>query len=175
MTVHNVHERRFPGHTTREVARLLDTVGSSGDRLWPTRFGNFPAMRLDGPLADRPSGGHGLVRYHVESYDPGSQVTFRFGDIGLDGTHRLEVLAGDTPGLRHTIDAQPRGVMRLAWPLAVRWLHDACLEELLDVAEAELAAQTPELRRHGAWVRLLLRIGPSPAAEEAKLAAAGSQ
>src|SRR3712207_6849645 len=40
--------------------------------------------------------------------------------------------------LRHSLDVQPRGSMRLLVPLAVRWLHDALLEDALDRAERSL-------------------------------------
>lgn len=127
-------------------------------------------MRLDGPLAELPAGGHGVVRYHAVAHEPGRSVTWRFDDgVGIEGTHRLEVLAGNGEGpvLRHTTECRMSGSMRLLWPVVVRWLHDACLEELLDQAEAALTNSQVEPRRHGWWVRFLMWIGPSPDKEDA--------
>jgi hypothetical protein len=58
--------------------------------------------------------------------------------------------------LRHEMAMRPTGWLRAGWPLAVRWLHDALLEELLD--RAEDAAGTPPVHRarRSPWVRLLL-------------------
>ena len=45
---------------------------------------------------------------------------------------------GERPGrtvLRHSVIAHPTSLaMRLAWPLAIRWLHDACVEDIFDTA-----------------------------------------
>lgn len=161
----NVHERTFPGADPVAIAELLDGLGQPGDRLWPDN-GRWPRMTHEAPLTELPRGRHGLVRYRVTEHVPGRLVTWRFDDrVGLDGFHRMEHL--DTaagPMLRHTIRARPRGSMRLAWPLAVRPLHDQCLEDLLDGAAAELGVAhdpTPPSR----WVRFLLWIAP-PEREE---------
>jgi hypothetical protein len=121
-------------------------------------------------------GGHGLVRYHVEAYQPGRSVTFRFDPgLGLDGMHRFDLLdpapGGEGPGLRHTMEGSVSGVMILGWPLAVRWLHDALLEELFDTAEIELGLRSGPVDRPGWWTRFLLRVGPTPAEEERQVAA----
>ncbi len=168
MTI-NIHERSYPGHTAAQLGALLDSVGGPKDRIW-TQTGNYPPMRMDGPASELPAGGHGLVRYTTVAHEPGRSVTWRFDDVvGIDGTHRLEVLTGNDDGgpvLRHTIEGRMTGSMRLAWPLAVRWLHDACLEEVLDQAGAALTGRPAEPPRHGWWVRFLLWTGPSVAKEE---------
>ncbi len=164
----NVHERRFPTATVDHLGELLDRVGSPDDGLWPTSTRRWPPMRMSGPLDTQPHGGHGFVRYHVVDHEPGRSVTWRFeDDLGLPGVHRFEVLTdGGAPGLRHTIDARPVGVMRLAWPLAVRWLHDALIEEAFDGVEVALGTRDG-VRRPGPWVRLLLAVGPSASKEDA--------
>lgn len=163
--IENVHERIFPGADPAEIAALIDGLGQPDDRLWPGN-GRWPAMEMSGPLAVLPHGGHGIVRYTTSDYRPGETVTFRFDDgLGLDGVHRFDRL--DTPqgpGLRHTISARTYGSMRLGWPLAVRWLHDQCLEDLLDTAAARLGADV-ELSTPSLWVRFLLKVGPSPEKE----------
>ncbi len=163
----NVHERRFPGATVQELTELVHTLGSDDDRLWPHGSTRWPPMRMSGPLAELPRGGHGFVRYHVIEHQPGRATTFRFDDdLGLPGVHRFEVLDdGPAPGLRHVIDARPVGSMRLAWPLAVRWLHDALIEEAFDGVEVRLGLRD-QLRRPGPWVRFLLAVSPSAEKED---------
>lgn len=171
----NVHQRTFPGATEDELGALLDTLGQPHDRLWPTAAGNFPPMRLDGPLNEFPQGGHGLVRYHTTAYQPGRSVKWDFEpSLGLVGHHQAEVLPSPTDRgsiLRHRLEGRPRGSMRVLWPLVVRWLHDACVEELFDQADASLAGTAPRARRHSPWVRFLMWALPSPAKEEAMVRA----
>ncbi|MEM8905065.1 MAG: SRPBCC family protein [Actinomycetota bacterium] len=160
----NVHERRYPDADPGELGALIDTVGSPHDRLWPAN-GRWPAMRLDGPLDEHPAGGHGMVRYHVEEHVPGERVVFRFEpETGIDGVHVIELLPG--PTLRHSIRGRTHGSMRLAWPLAVRWLHERCIVDLFDQAAISLGRPI-EPTRPSAWVRFLLRVGPSPEREDA--------
>lgn len=153
----NVHERTMPGDL-RAAGALLDRVGGPDDVLWPSA--QWPPMVLDAPVAIGAAGGHGAVRYHVEAYEPGRRIVFRFHpDLGLPGTHTLEVLpAGEGQvRMRHVIEARPVGSMRLLWPLAVRWAHDAVLEDLLDNAERELSGRVERPARHSLVVRLLRR------------------
>ena len=167
-SMRNVHERRFPTATTELLGELLDRVGSPDDGLWPTASGRWPPMRMSGPLHTQPRGGHGFVRYHVIEYEPGRSVTWKFeDDLDLPGVHRFEVLTdGPAPGLRHTIDARAVGPMRLGWPLAVRWLHDALIEEAFDGVEVGLGTGHA-VRRPDPWVRFLLAVGPSATKEDA--------
>ena len=154
MRVVNIHERRLAS-PPEQVGRLLDTLASDDDRLWPRTM--WPAMRFDRPLGVGADGGHGPVRYFVEDYQPGACVRFRFrAPRGYNGSHWLEVLPDGQSGslLRHTIDMQAEGPALLTWPLAIRWLHDACLEDALAQAQASLGLK-PELRPWSAWVKLL--------------------
>jgi len=48
-----------------------------------------------------------------------------------------------------------RGRTRLTWPLAIRWLHDACIEDLLDNAEEALTGALLRPSRWSPWVRFL--------------------
>jgi hypothetical protein len=47
------------------------------------------------------------------------------------------------------------GPARLSWPLAFRWMHDACLEDALDRAEAACTDTAPPPSRWSPYVRLL--------------------
>ena len=45
--------------------------------------------------------------------------------------------------------------MRVLWPLLVRGVHDAILEDLLDNAERELTGAVAVPNRHGLRIRLV--------------------
>ncbi|MEV7382156.1 SRPBCC family protein [Streptomyces lydicus] len=158
MGVHNVHERVLPV-SGAEAGLLLDGLSGTGDRLWPRS--DWPSMRLDGPLAPGAAGGHGPVRYTVAAYVPGRWVRFAFhGPRGFDGFHEYTVhpLAPDRTLLRHTLAMRARGWARLTWPLAFRPLHDAVLEDSLDLAERACAGTAGRPARWSRYVRLLRRL-----------------
>jgi Polyketide cyclase / dehydrase and lipid transport len=161
--VRNVHERVVAAPADR-VWELVEGLGGSGDRLWPSPA--WPAMRLDRPLAVGARGGHAMIRYAVTAYEPGRRVEFTFDPaIGAHGTHTFTVapLGPDRALLRHELVGRLTGRMRLVWPAAVRWLHDALIEDLLDRAEDSVGAPPARRARHSAWVRLLPRVtGRSP-------------
>lgn len=157
MHVVNIHERRL-SCSPEQAARLLDSLSSPHDALWPTT--HWPRMRLDKPLGVGATGGHGPIRYTVVAYEPGAKVTFRFlAPRGFDGTHWFEVIGhGPTEAtLRHTIDMSLAGSALLQWPLVIRPLHDALVEDALTRAQVALGvAPTPV--PWSAWVRLLRRV-----------------
>lgn len=148
MKVHNVHQRRIDARA-EVVGELLDTLSGPNDKVWPD---HWPRMRFDRPLQVGAVGGHGDIRYTVEDYQPGRRVVFRFADgVGIDGTHRLEVEPhGAATIMRHVIEGQLVGGMRLLWPLAIRAAHDAVLEDLLDKVERHA---TGHVRRPASWSR----------------------
>lgn len=158
--ISNVHQRAYPVPPA-ELGRLLDTLASGRDRLWPDRW---PPMEFSTPLGVGADGGHGRIRYRVTAYEPGRRVEFRFTPAtGLTGGHFAEVLDGDHPGssvLRHTavVDRTASPRMRVLWPLAIRWLHDACVEDLLDKAAVELGHPPARPVRWSRWVRLLRAV-----------------
>ncbi len=112
-------------------------------------------MVLDRPLSVGAKGGHGPIRYFCTAYEPGRRVEFTFApDFIARGTHTLEIL-GDT--VKHTMIIRLRGAGRVLWPLAIRWLHDACLEDLLDRVGDSLGHPPLTRARWSPWVRLLRR------------------
>ena len=153
----NVHERLVNG-SPEDVWALVETLGTRKDRLWPGDV--WPAMELDRGLVVGSRGGHANVRYHVDSMTPGRSVVFRFEPpTGLDGVHRFDLDPTESVTmLRHTIDATPTGSMRAVWPLMVRWIHGAVVEDALDNAEAALANNPVQRRRPNGYVRQLVRM-----------------
>jgi hypothetical protein len=154
--IDNVHERALPV-APQAAGRLLDGLSSRPDPLWPE--GPWPPMRFDRPLGVGADGGHGPIRYRVEQYEPGRRAAFRFtGPPGLTGTHEWRVAAaGDGCSLRHAIAGRTTGAMLLAWPLVLRPLHDALIEDALDKAEQTLTGGVARPRSWSWWVRLLRR------------------
>ncbi|MET9322582.1 SRPBCC family protein [Streptomyces sp. NPDC003038] len=147
MGVYNVHERLLAAKGS-EVGELIDSLsGGAQDRLWP--HASWSAMEFDRPLAIGAVGGHGPVRYTVTAYVPGTWVRFAFsGPRGFHGFHEFAVLPVDEERtvLRHTLAMRTTGICRLTWPLAWRPMHDACLEDSLDRAEAALTGTAPRAR-----------------------------
>ena len=136
MRIHNVHSRELPSPV--DLAwELVAGLASAHDELWPTaRWPTLP-IELDRPLGPGARGGHGVIRYHVERFEPGRRVAFRFErGSGLDGLHEFSVEPIDArrSRLTHTLDT------RIGWKLlplspVLRAAHDALLEDLLDNAE----------------------------------------
>jgi hypothetical protein len=155
--IHNGHEREYPVPAAR-LGALLDQMAGPKSPLWPVR--RWPPMILDRPLEVGASGGHGPIRYRCTAYRPGRRAEFTFTVPIVEGIHIFSVRKGREPGtsvLRHAMIIRPRGVGRLIWPVALRWLHDACLEDLLDHTADSLGHPPRTRARWSPWVRLLRR------------------
>jgi hypothetical protein len=149
LKINNIHERVLNASADR-VGELIDGLASADDRLWP--HDRWLPMRFDRPLEVGASGGHGPIRYVVESYSPGRRVQFRFIEPkGFAGVHFFEVvpLEAEKTMLRHTIEMEAAGIAWLAWSIAIRPLHDALLEDALDRAEAFTGRQPPKRKLSG--------------------------
>ena len=157
--VRNVHTREV-GRDPHWFAREMGRVAEPDSQLWPTD--SWPPMVLDRRLAVGAAGGHSAIRYLVAEYEPGRRLTFRFDpEIGISGTHTFELLPAAEPGrtvLRHEVAADLSGSARLLWPIVIRWLHDALVEDLMDRAEFDADALPPVGSRWSPWVRILRRV-----------------
>ena len=153
MRVVNVHHRELPVQPS-VLGALLDSLSQADDRLWPTS--TWPAMRFGRPLQVGARGGHGPIRYTVESYTPGHTISFRFSaPRGFDGTHSF-LVSPTTSGSRisHEIHMTTTGRASLSWAFVLRPLHDALLEDALHKAALACGAQESP-PRWSAWVRVL--------------------
>lgn len=165
MRVINQHERTLRCEP-RQLGQLLDGLASTQDPLWPRR--SWPRMRLDPSLSVGAAGGHGPIRYTVETYTPGQSVQFRFtGPKGFNGYHRLEVIAAESgqSRLRHDLQMQTHGLAIISWPLLFQPLHNALIEDALSHAEAALGLPVTQ-HPWTIWVRILrwlLTAGKAPA------------
>jgi hypothetical protein len=133
--------------------------------LWPAPA--WMPMVLDGPVTVGAAGGHGAIRYRVTAHQPGRRVEFTFDPgQGLHGRHTVTAEAAGPAAtlLRHVTEGRASGMMLAGWPLAVRWLHDAVLEDLFDNAERAVGAEPARRARWSPWVRLLHRLTADRAA-----------
>ena len=152
----NVHERHIDA-PMETVVQLLATLASVDDRVWPGD--RWPPLRLDRGLVVGSAGGHGYVRYRVDTVER-DRVAFRFDPkLHMDGTHTFAIAPdGDGTRIRHTIVATPARAMRVVWPLIIEPLHDALTEDAFDSIES--AATGVALRRSALplGVRMRLRL-----------------
>ena len=156
MLVHNLHERLLAAGPVH-VGTLIDRLASEDEVLWPRD--RWPPMKFDRGLVEGAAGGHGPVRYSIESYEPGRKICFRFSaPRGFFGVHGFEVeeVAPDRARLRHFLRMRAEGRALVTWPVVFRPLHDALIEDALDNAESHLGGTPPE-RRWSPWVRILRR------------------
>lgn len=161
--VRNKHERRVAVPVER-VGPLLDRLGGSRDVLWPAR--DWPPMVLDRPVGVGAAGGHGSIRYRITAHEPGRKVELAFEPgQGIDGWLTFTADPAEAGGtlLRISAEARLSGAMLLAWPAAVRWAHDAVVEELFDNAERAVGSGPLQPVRRSPWVRLI-RLLESPRA-----------
>ena len=151
----NVHRRVLPARGPAAEA-LLRSLASHEDRMWPGD--KWWPQRFDGGLVPGSKGGHGPVKYKVESVAP-RHVVYRFPSKGwFRGTHAFHLR--DHPNgteLVHTLDGSTHGIGLVLWPLLVRPLHDALLEDVLDRAERSAGRAPVPPANHSGYVRFLRR------------------
>jgi hypothetical protein len=154
MQVTNIHEREIPVAASA-AGKLLDLLASENDAFWPRKL--WPALRFDRVLQAGVAGGHGPIKYVIEDYRPGQLLKCRFlQPAGFNGLHWAEIVPV-SDGLiivRHAISMRLEGWALLSWPLVVRPLHDALMEDAMALAQASLGA-APAVRPWSAWVKLL--------------------
>jgi len=123
----------------RVILADVDTVGAELDRIerhWPAP--PWPALHLERGLTAGSPGRHGSIRYHVESYQPGRRTRWVFTpEVGLTGYNEIGVSEGG-PGrtvITDELAGRLHGRMVLVWPLGLRWLHEALINDLFDNIE----------------------------------------
>ena len=89
MRVLNIHKRTI-NQPKSQIVELLKTLSSQNDKIWPKE--KWPAMKFHGGIKVGAKGGHGLIIYSVEKYDPDKIIQFRFSKPnGFSGIHTFEI------------------------------------------------------------------------------------
>jgi hypothetical protein len=138
-----------------KVAELLKTLATENDMIIATD--KWPRMKLDNGLNVNSKGGHGPIRYTVQEHKPDELVRFRFTKpSGFNGTHMFEILEVDTnkTELKHTINMNVSGRALVLWTFAIRWLHDAFMEDAFDKVENYLT-NSAKVSEWGLWIKFL--------------------
>ncbi len=132
MKVINIHQRVI--HQPKaKIAALMDTLATSNDQM--LAIDKWPRMKLKDGKTVGSKGGHGPIRYTVSDYKAGEYIQFEFSrPLGFHGHHAFQIqeLGADKTELKHIIDMNTKGTGTLKWLFAVRWLHDALIEDAFD-------------------------------------------
>lgn len=138
MKVLNEHQRQIES-SANNLGRLIDSLGSSEDLLWPNA--SWPKIKFEKPLGIGVKGGHGPIRYFVETYVRGKSISFRFmGPRGFNGYHRFDLIpeSDNRCSLNHTLEMNATGFAALTWPFIFQPLHDALIEDAFATAQLNL-------------------------------------
>ena len=154
MKVLNIHKRVI-NQPKEKIAELLGTLASENDRM--LAINKWPRMKLDKGLQVGSKGGHGPIRYTVQAYQQGELVEFKFSKPeGFNGIHKFDITALDAQRteIKHTIDMITSIKATLIWSLAIRWLHDAYIEDAFDKVENQFLTVKNEYKWN-IWVQFL--------------------
>lgn len=157
MRVINIH-KRIINQPKEKVSELLRTLSTENDKIIPTD--KWSAMKLNEGLKEGSKGGHGPIRYTVQKYNPDELIQFEFTKPkGFNGIHRFEIteLENDKTELKHTIEMNTTGTGILTWSIAIRWLHDAFMEDAFDKVENHFLTEKKKTEWN-IWVKVLRRI-----------------
>lgn len=156
MKVINIHTRTIL-QPKAELEKLFATLASDDDKMLATH--KWPPMKLDKGLAVGSKGGHGPIRYHVTEFEAGNRIRFQFDLPGFNGFHEflLKATSPQSTELRHEIRMETSGKATPQWFLAIRWLHDAFIEDAFDKVENHFS-NTKKRTEWSSWVRLLRKI-----------------
>ncbi len=156
MKVLNVHKREIK-QPKSELAKLFSTLATYNDMMLATD--KWPPMKLDKGLQLGSKGGHGPIKYFVVEYQAEKSITFQFDLTGFNGFHKFYIKEVETnkTELYHTIEMNTTGSATLKWALAIRWLHDAYIEDAFDKIENHFT-KNKKCSKWNLWVRILRKV-----------------
>jgi len=156
MKVLNIHKRKIQQPKT-EIAKLFKTLATDNDMMLATD--KWSPMKLDRGLQVGSKGGHGPIKYFVTEYLPEKSITFQFDLKGFNGFHRFDIkeLEPNNTELSHIINMTITGSATLKWILAIRWLHDAYIEDAFDKVENHFTKDKKN-SEWNLWVKTLRKI-----------------
>lgn len=153
MKVVNIHSRII--HQPKEkVITLLSTLATKEDKIWP--YEKWPAIRFKQGLQLGSSGGHGPIRYTITQFLPEEYIQFDFDSPkGFTGYHALKItsVTENTTEIKHILKMNTAGIDIFTWSLAIRWLHDALIEDAFDKIQNYFNKGQQETK-WTLWVRL---------------------
>ena len=156
MKIINIHKREIQ-QPKSELAKLFNTLATDNDMMLATH--KWSPMKLDKGLQVGSKGGHGPIKYFVTEYQPEKSITFQFDLTGFNGFHRFDIteLESNKTELSHIIDMTTTGSASLKWALAIRWLHDAYIEDAFDKVENHFT-KDKKMSKWNLWVRILRKV-----------------
>ena len=156
MKVTNFHKREIT-QPKSEIAKLFKTLATENDMMLATD--KWSPMKLDKGLQVGSKGGHGPIKYFVTDYQQDKSITFQFDLTGFNGFHKFELreLETDKTELSHIIDMTTSGSATLKWALAIRWLHDAYIEDAFDKVENHFT-KDKKSSEWSWWVKTLRKV-----------------
>lgn len=156
MKVTNIHKRMIRQPISK-IGEILATLSSDNDKIVATD--KWPPVKLDKGLQIGSKGGHGFIKYFLTDYQLNKSITFQFSLRGFNGFHKFELIELDTntTEISHTIDMNTTGSMVIKWILAIRWLHDAFIEDALDRVESNFS-ETTKHSKWSLWVKFLRKL-----------------
>lgn len=156
MKVINIHKREI-NQPKEEIIKLFRTLASENDLMLATN--KWSPMKLDKGLQIGSKGGHGPIKYHVVEYNPEDLIVFEFDLKGFNGTHKFNIIAINQKRteLSHIIDMKTSGFSTIKWIFAIRWLHDAFIEDAFDKVENHFS-MIKKRSEWSLWVKLLRKI-----------------
>nr|WP_294937871.1 hypothetical protein [uncultured Flavobacterium sp.] len=156
MKIINIHKRVLsqPKH---EVAKLFRTLGTENDLMLATD--KWSPLKLDKGLQVGSKGGHGPIKYFVTDFQEDNSITFQFDLTGFNGFHKFHLTELETnrTELSHIIDMTTTGAASIKWALAIRWLHDAYIEDAFDKVENHFT-ENKKSSQWSWWVVTLRKI-----------------
>jgi len=156
MKVINIHKREIQQPKT-ELAKLFNTLATDNDMMLATD--KWSPMMLDKGLQVNSKGGHGPIKYFVTEYHPEKSIIFEFDLTGFNGFHRFDLieLEPNRTELSHIIDMTTTGSATLKWAIAIRWLHDAYIEDAFDKVE-NYFTNDKKSSKWNLWVKTLRKV-----------------
>lgn len=154
MKILNIH-KRIVNQPKSKVTELLETLATKNDKIWPKE--KWPAMKFKNGIQIGEKGGHGIIRYSIEKYNPNEIIQFRFSKPnGFNGIHKFEIneLANDQTEVKHTIDMTTIGKGTLIWFFAIHALHNALIEDAFDKLENNFSDELKSTKWNS-WVKFL--------------------
>lgn len=156
MKIINIHTRVI-NQPIHQLEELFATLATKHDMMIATE--KWPPMRLDKGLEVGSRGGHGPIRYYITRFNANKFVRFQFDMKGFEGFHQFEIieLGPEKSKLIHTIDMSTDGLGTIKWVVAIRWLHDAFIEDAFDKVESQFTLNK-KTTNWNLWVIFLRKI-----------------